>query len=125
VGSRKTCQKRLVGVTRSGVVVEASKWVRWCQNQGAYIFPWDKPGGSPPTGQAARALEGVIDVREVRTRTGEHDRHDTPSPIAPTSTDERDCMKAKRIIGALPVDDFGSASGSDPGSCRRGSNRPR
>jgi hypothetical protein len=34
VGSRKTCQKRLVGATRSGVVVEASKWFRRCQNQG-------------------------------------------------------------------------------------------
>jgi hypothetical protein len=39
VGSRKMCQKRLVGVTRSGVVVEASKLVRRCQNQGSSIFP--------------------------------------------------------------------------------------
>ena len=59
VGSTKTCQKRLVGVTRSGVVVEASKWVRRCQNQGAYRFPWDKPGGRPPTGQAAPGVKAA------------------------------------------------------------------
>ena len=59
VGSRKTCQKRLVGATRSGVVVEASKWFRRCQNQGAYRFPWDKPGGRPPTGQAAPGVKAA------------------------------------------------------------------
>jgi len=59
VGSRKTCQKRLAGVTRSGVVVEASKLVRWCQNQGSSIFPWDKPGGRPSTGQAAPGVEAA------------------------------------------------------------------
>jgi hypothetical protein len=59
VGSRKTCQKRLVGATRSGVVVEASKWFRRCQNQGAYRFPWDKPGGRPPTGQAASGVKAA------------------------------------------------------------------
>ena len=59
VGTRKTCQKRLVGATRSGVVVEASKWFRRCQNQGAYRFPWDKPGGRPPTGQAAPGVKAA------------------------------------------------------------------
>jgi hypothetical protein len=59
VGSRKTCQKRLVGATRSGVVVEASKWFRRCQNRGAYGFPWDKPGGRPPTGQAASGVKAA------------------------------------------------------------------
>jgi hypothetical protein len=59
VGSRKTCQKRQVGVTRSGVVVEASKLVRRCQNQGSSIFPWNKPGGRPPTGQAAPGVEAA------------------------------------------------------------------
>jgi hypothetical protein len=59
VGSRKTCQKRQGRVTRSGVAVEASKLVRRCQNQGSSIFLWDKPGGRPPTGQAASGVEAA------------------------------------------------------------------
>ena len=59
VGFRKTYQKRQAGVTRLGVVVEASKLVRRCQNQGSSIFPWDKPGGRPPTGQAASGVEAA------------------------------------------------------------------
>jgi hypothetical protein len=59
VGSKKTCQKRPLGVTRSGVVVEASKWFRRCQNQVTYGFSWDKPGGCPPTGQAASGVKAA------------------------------------------------------------------
>ena len=59
VGSKKTCQKRPPGATRSGVVVEASKSFRRCQNQETYRFFWDEPGGRPPTGQAAPGVKAA------------------------------------------------------------------
>jgi len=47
VGTGKAIQKRSAGETRRGVVVEASKWVRWHRNRGAWNIPRDEPGGCP------------------------------------------------------------------------------
>jgi hypothetical protein len=45
VGTGKTCQKRPAGVTRWGVVVEASKSIGRHRNRGSSNVPRDEPGG--------------------------------------------------------------------------------
>src|ERR1019366_909919 len=60
VGTGKTCQKRPAGVTRWGVVVEASKSMGRHRNRGSFLVPRDEPGGRPvywPGG--ARRRSGV------------------------------------------------------------------